>query len=174
MVELIFDKVNFVEIGRTAIDHVTITNVLAFAYRIITVEEGMVLPISVINDQNPSGVHHSHKYYEMLMVLDSDWLSDDGEPGSRWAYNTIGGAVPGQTVNAADDAYAIDENGVNTAIEWFNASVREHDGTATVLDFAAVTTNTVYCVGETTEFSNEDGSPHQTVTFRFIGLGDLL
>lgn len=172
--ELIYDKVTSVEIGATNANKETITNVLAFAYRIVTVEEGMVLPISVINDQNPSGVHHSHKYYEMLMVLDSDWLVDDTEPGSRWAYGTIGGAVPGVPVNAALNAYAIDENGVNTAIEWFKVNIREHDGTADDLTFAAVTTNVVYCVGETTEFSNEDGAPHQTVTFRFICLGEML
>lgn len=174
MVELIFDKVSNVTIGRTAGDNVVITNVLAFAYRIVTVEDAMVRPISVINDPNPSGVHHSHKYYEMLMVLDTDWLSDGTEPGSRWAYGTIGGAVPGQTVNAANNAYAIDENGDNTAIEYFRVLLREHDGTATVLNFANVTTNVVYCVGETSEFSNEEGAPHQTVTFRFICLGELL
>lgn len=172
---LVFDKVTSVEIGFDNANKETITNVLAFAYRIVTVEEGMVLPISVINDQNPSGVHHSHKYYEMLMVLDTDWLKDNTEPGSRWAYGTIGGAVNGQPVNATGTAYAIDENGVNTSIEWFLVNIRKHDGTASTLDFAqgAGESNRVYCVGETTEFSNEDGTPHQTVTFRFICLGEL-
>lgn len=169
MVELIYDKVNFVEIGYTAAEHVTITNVLAFAYRIVTVEEGMVLPISVINDFNPSGVHHSHKYYEMLMVLDTDWLMDVTDGETRWAYGPNG-----QPVNAAGTLFAIDEDGDNTPIEWFNVSIREHDGTATILTFASVTTKTVWCVGETTEFSNEDGIPHQTVTYRFICLGDLI
>ncbi len=169
MVEVKYDKVNSVTIGSTAVLNVTITNVLAFAYRIVTVEEGMVWPIAVINDFNPSGVHHSHKYYEMLMVLDTDWLVDTTVNESRWAYGPDGIAV-----NAAADKFAIDEDGANQAIEYFVVSIREHDGTATTLTFADVTTGVVWCTGEDTEISNEDGSPHQTVTYKFICLGELL
>lgn len=174
-VEWIFDKVTAVEIGYDALNHVTITNVLAFAERVISVEGDMVSPFAVINDANPSGVHHSHKYLEMLMVLDTDWLSDNTEPGSRWAYGTIGGAVPGQRVNAppAVAGYAIDEDGENTSIEWFRVLIREHDGAETVKVYVAEHATKVWCVGETTEFSNEDGVPHQTVTFRFICLQDV-
>jgi len=170
MTELVFDKVNNVKIDYTAVagQFVTITNVLAFAYRIVTVEEGMVWPIAVINDYNPSGVHHSHKYYEMLMVLDTDWLKDTADPTSRWAYGPNG-----QPVNAAGTKFAIDEDGANTAIEYFVVSIREHDNTATTLTFANVDTDVVWCVGEETDISNEDGTPHQTVTYRFICLGEM-
>ncbi len=173
MAEVIYDKVASVEIGSTAILKETITNVLAFAYRIVTVEEGMVIPIAVINDFNPSGVHQVHSYYEMLMVLDTDWLVDSEDPTSRWAYGPNGIAV-----NAAANAYAIDEDGDNTPIEYFVVNIREHDDAAgvasTALKFAEVTTKVVWCTGELSEFTNEDGSPHQTVTYRFICLGELL
>ncbi|GAG18302.1 unnamed protein product, partial [marine sediment metagenome] len=74
MAEYIFDKVINIGIGWNGANHVDIENVLAFAERVVSVEGDMVLPISVINDQNPDGVHHSHKYLELLMVLDTDWL----------------------------------------------------------------------------------------------------
>lgn len=171
MVEKKYDKVNNVKIGYTGVagQHVTITNVLAFAYEIVPVEEGMVWPIAVINDWNPSGVHHSHKYYKMMMVLDTDWLKDTTDPTSRWAYGPNG-----QTVNAANNKFAIDEDGQNTAIEYFVVSIRKHDGTAETLTFASITTATVWCTGEETDISNEDGTPHQTVTYNFICLGELL
>lgn len=168
-VELIFDKVTNIEIGYDAGNHVTITNVLAFAERIVSVEGDMLSPFAVINDVNPSGVHHSHKYLELLMVLDTDWLSDTTDPTSRWAYGPNG-----QPVDAATGTkFAIDEDGENTAIEWFKVTIREHDGTVTVKVYAAEDTNVLWCVGETSEFSNEDGAPHQTVTFRFICLQDV-
>lgn len=169
MVELVFDKVNSVKIGLTAANCVTITNVLAFADRIVSVEDAMVRPYSVINDYNPSGVHQSHKYRELLLVLDTDWLKDTTDPASRWAYGATG-----QPINAAANKFAIDEDGDNTAIEYFVVAIRGHDGAETTRKYADVTTNTLWCVGETSEFSNEDGTPHQTVTFRFICLGDLI
>lgn len=171
MAEVIYDRVKSVAIGTTAGASVTITNVLAFAYRIVTVEEGMVVPISVINDDNPSGVHQGHSYYEMLMVLDTDWLVDEGNATSIWAYGPTGVVVNN------DGDFAIDEDGENGDIEYFVVTITEHDATETTLTFAdglAATEKTVWCMGETSEFSNEDGAPHQTVTYRFICLGDLI
>ncbi len=168
MVEYIFDKVISVKIGISAANKATITNVLAFAERVVSVEGDMVLPISVINDQNPSGVHHSHKYLELLMVLDTDWLDDNTDPTSRWAYGPNG-----QPVDAATGAlFAIDEDGENTAIEYFVVTYRDHAGVPIGIIYALEEENVLWCVGETSEFSNEDGVPHQTVTFKFICLQD--
>jgi len=165
MTDLTFDKVFSVKIGRTAGDCQTITNVLAFAERVVSVEGDMVLPITPINTVNPSGVHHSHKYLELLLVLDTDWLTDTTDHSKRWAYE--------QHVNAANTLPAIDEDGDNIAIEYFVVSIREHDGTATTRTYASEDAGVLWCVGETSEFSNEDGVPHQTVTFRFICLQDV-
>ena len=165
-----YDKVTSVEIGKAsgggAGDAVLIKNVLAFAYRIVTVEEGMVLPLSVINDWNPTGVHHSHKYYEMIMVLDTDWLTDVADGSTRWAYN--------QDVNANAGEKAIDEDGENHNIMWFSVIIREHDATLTTLTFANDVAGAVWCTGEKAEISNEDGTPHQTTTYTFIGLDELV
>lgn len=166
MVELKFDKITSVEIGRTAVDKVTITNVLYFAERVVSVEGDMVTALSMINDYVPGGVHHSHKYLELELCLDTDWLTDTTDRNTRWAYT--------QNVNAANTLPAIDEDGANTAIEYFQVNVREYDGTATVLTYADVDANVLWCTGETSEFSNEDGTPHQTVTFRFICLQDVV
>ena len=167
--EYIYDKVNNVKIGRTTVggDFQTITNVLAFAYRIVTVEEGMVFPLAVINDWNPSGVHHSHKYYEMIMVLDTDWLTDVDDGATRWAYD--------QDVNATLTEKAIDEDGENHDIKWFSVIIRDHTGLAPrTLTFANDVVGAVWCTGEKTEISNEDGTPHQTTTYTFIGLDELV
>lgn len=164
MTEYKYDKVNSVKIGRTSADCVTITNVLYWAPKVVAVEGDMVLPLAVINDWNPSGVHQSHKYLEMEMALDTDWLTNTADRSTRWAYT--------QNVDAADTKPAIDEDGANTAIEYLVVSVREHDGTATTLTYANEDANTVWCTGEKSTFSNEDGTRHQTVVFKFICLGE--
>lgn len=164
MVEYKYDKITSVEIGRTAADKQTITNVLYFAERVVGVEGDMVNPIAVINDWIPSGVHHGHKYLELELALDTDWLTDTAAPATRWAYT--------QKVNAANTLPAIDEDGANIAIEYFKVNIREADGTAEAIRYANVEVNILWCVGETSEFSNEDGTPHQTVTFKFICLQD--
>jgi len=130
----------------------------------MSVEGDMVLPLAVINDWNPGGVHHSHKYLEMEMALDTDWLTDTTVPGSRWAYT--------QNVNAANTKPAIDEDGANTAIEYLVVTIRNHDGTVTTLTYANEVANVVWCIGEESDFSNEDNTRHQTVTFKFICLQD--
>jgi len=160
-----YDKVTDIEIGYTAAEHVTITNVLYFSSRVVSPDGDMVDPLTRINDFNPGGVHHNHKYWELEFALDSDWLTNTALPATRWAYT--------QPVNAAANAYAIDENGDNTPIEWFLVNIREHDGTVTTLQYADVDTNVLLCTSEISEFSNEDGTPHQTVTFRFICLQEV-
>jgi len=166
MVELKYDKVTNIEIGYTAAEHVTITNVLYFAERVVSVDGDMVDELSMINDYVPGGLHQNHKYLELEMALDTDWLTDTTDPATRWAYT--------QPVNAAGTKFAIDEDGANTAIEWFLVTVREYDGTATTLEYAAVDTNVLWCTGETSEFTNEDGARHQPVTFKFICLQDVV
>lgn len=165
MVETKYDKVSSVEIGRTSGDCVEITNVLYFSERVVAVEGDMVTPLTVINDWNPSGVHHSHKYLELELALDSDWLTDTTDRTTRWAYT--------QHVDAADSKPAIDEDGPNTAIEHFVVNVREHDGSAKTLTYADEDANVLWCTGETSEISNEDDTRHQPVTFSFICLQDV-
>jgi hypothetical protein len=104
----------------------------------------------------------------MEMVLDSDWLPDNANPTHYWAYY--------QDVQ--------DTAGVNPAlvcgdcinwIEWMKVYIRESDGTQTQLTYADGTDadeNILWCVGETSEFQNENKERHQTVTFRFICLGE--
>ena len=138
---------------------------LSFTERVIAVEGDMVTPLAVINDWNPSGVHHSHKYYELEMQLDTDWLTDTTDPATRWAYT--------QHVDLGNSLPAIDEDGANTAIEYFVVAVREHDGTAETLTYANEVANVLWCVGEVSEFNNEDNTAHQPVTFRFICLQDV-
>ena len=168
MVELKYDKVTNIEIGYDALNHVTITNVLYFAYRIVAVEADMVSELSMINDYVPGGIHQSHSYVEMEMALDTDWLTDTTLPATRWAYTQ-------QTEDGIGASRAIKEAAANSSIQWFEVNVREYDGTNTEIVFAdgtATDENSLWCVGETSEFSNEDGTPHQTVTFRFICLHD--
>jgi len=161
-VNLQYDKVNRVEIGRTLADHVNITNVVSFADRVVSPDGSMLDPMSVINTWRPTGVHHNHKYWEIEMVLDTNWLPDDTAPTAYWEY--------AQNVNAANTLPAIVDNGANTAIEWFKAFVRESDGTETTLEYADVDENVVWCVGKRTNISNEKGTRHQTTTFNFICL----
>ena len=166
MVELKYDKVTNIEIGYTAAEHVTITNVLYFAERVVSVDGDMVDELSMINDWVPGGIHQNHKYLELEMALDTDWLTNTADPATRWAYT--------QAVNAAGTKFAIDEDGANTAIEYFLVNVREYDGTATTLCYTFDApnnygaTNVLWCTGETSEFTNEDGARHQPVTFKFI------
>uniref|UniRef100_A0A6M3MC77 Uncharacterized protein n=1 Tax=viral metagenome TaxID=1070528 RepID=A0A6M3MC77_9ZZZZ len=174
--EVKYDKVSSVEIGfddTAGANFVEITNVLYFAYRVVSVEGDMVTALSMINDYVPGGVHHSHKYLEMELCLDTDWLTDSTDRTTRWAYT--------QDVDAAAGVHpAIDEDGANPDIEYFLVNVREYDGAATTLCFTYDApnnygaTNVLWCTGETSEISNEDGTPHQTVTFRFICLQDVV
>ena len=177
--ELKYDKITSVEIGfddTAGANFVEITNVLYFAYRVVSVEGDMVTALSMINDYVPGGVHHSHKYLEMELCLDTDWLTDSTLRTTRWAYT--------QDVDVAAGVHpAIDEDGANPDIEYFLVNVREYDGTATTLCFTydavavenySVDGNVLWCTGETSEISNEDGTPHQTVTFKFICLQDVV
>jgi len=177
--EVKYDKISSVEIGFDDIagaNYVEITNVLYFAYRIVSVEGDMVTALSMINDYVPGGVHQSHKYLEMELCLDTDWLTDSTLRTTRWAYT--------QDVDVAAGVHpAIDEDGANPDIEYFLVNVREYDGTATTLCFTydavavenySVDGNVLWCTGETSEISNEDGTPHQTVTFKFICLQDVV
>lgn len=176
MVELKYDKVTSVEIGDidTAVDtdYTEITNVLYFAERVVSVEGDMVSELSMINDYVPGGVHQYHKYLELELCLDTDWLEDTTNRTTRWAYTRDVDGTGGVAINAT---------GANPNIEYFLVNIREYDGTATTLCYTYDedllrnygVTNVLWCVGETSEFSNEDGTPHQTVTFRFICLQDV-
>lgn len=169
MAILKYDKVTSVEIGYDETGHVTITNVLYFARRIVAIEGDMVTQLSMINTYVPGGVHQSHSYIEMELALDTDWLTDTTDPADRWAYT--------QDVDGAGGV-AIDEDNPNDDILYFLVNVREHDGSATTLCYTNSggdnygATNVLWCTGETSEFTNEDGAAHQTVMFRFLCLQD--
>ena len=157
-----YDKVTSIEVGRTAADKVTITNVLYFADRVVSPDGDMVDPNVRINDFNPVGVHQNHKYWELEFALDTDWLTDSTDRTTRWAYT--------QNVDAGDSKPAIDEDGDNTPIEFFEVNIRDSDGTATTLTYADEDANVLICTSEITEITNEDNARNQTVTFRFICL----
>lgn len=161
-----YDVVTLVEIGRTNVDHVNITNVVSFADRVVSPDGSMLDPLSVINTWNPGGVHHNHKYWEMELVLDTNWLPDDSAPTAYWEY--------AQPVDVAGN-FAIVDAGANPSIEYFVVTIRDHDASQTFLTYADATVivhkpNQVWCVGKTTEISNEKNVRHQTTTFRFICL----
>ena len=167
-VNLKYDKVTRVEIGYAggALECVNITNVVSFADRVVSPDGDMLDPMSVINTWRPTGVHHNHKYWEMEMVLDTNWLHNSGVPTAYWEYTQ---AVDGLAGNPA-----INDVGANPNIEWFRVIVRESDGTVTTLTYVEEHENVVWCVGKTTNISNEKGTRHQTTTFRFICLGERL
>lgn len=162
-----YDLVSRVEIGYNLANHVNITNVVSFSDRVISPDGSMLYPFSLINTFKPTGVHHSHKYWEMEMVLDTNWLESDALPLRYWAY-----WVDVQVLAGLQEA--IVENGCNNYIEWFKVFIREHDGTTTTLTYADGTpeSNKLWCVSEVTEVSNEKGERHQTTTFRFICFGE--
>ena len=136
---------------------------LYFADRIVSTEGDMVSVLNMINDWNPAGVHQSHKYWELELCLDSDWLTDRTVEDESWAYF--------QNVDNANSAPAIVWNAANTPIEWFKVNVREYDGGAFTLVYADTADELVlWCVGEVSEISNEDNTPHQTVKWRIICL----
>lgn len=162
-----YDIVTLVEIGRIDADHVNITNVVGFAERIVSPDGSMLDPLSVINTWRPGGVHQNHKYWEMELVLDTNWLPDDTAPTAYWEYT--------QNVDAGNTTPAIVDAGANPSIEYFVVTIREHDGTVTTMTYADGTAivpkpNQVWCVGKTTEISNEKDRRHQTTTFRLICL----
>lgn len=162
-VNLQFDKIEWVEIGVSAADHVEIENVISFADRVVSPDGDMIDPLLTINAFHPAGVHHNHKYWEMELVLDSDWLPDNTAPTAYWAYT--------QQVQAGVGASrAIKCNDDNDSIEWFKVYVREADGTQTKLTYADEDTDVVWCIGETSQINNERGERHQPKTWRFICL----
>jgi len=162
MVDIKYDKVLQVDIGRTAADFCSITNPVYFAEKVVSPDGDLVDPLSMINGWNPGGVHQNHKYWELTLCLDTNYYPDDANPEQYWAYY--------QNVDLADTLPAIVEDGANPDIEWFVVHVRQHDGTYEKFTYSALDTNVLWCVGETSEFSNETGERHQTVAFKFICL----
>jgi len=179
MTDVKYDKVTSVEIGYTDVTldttYTEIRNVLYFAERVVSVEGDMVSPLTMINTWVPGEVHQNHKYLELELGLDTDWLQTAGSSSvsrkTRWA-----------TTQDIDNAggVAINEVGANPDILYFLVNIREHDGTAATLCYTYLfpnnygATNVLWCTGETSEFSNEDGTPHQTVVFKFICLQDVV
>lgn len=164
-VNLRYDKVQWVEIGYGggATEHVEIDNVVSWADRVVSPDGDMVDPALFINYFSPVGVHHNHKYWEMEMVLDTDYLPDDDNPTDYWAYTQqVQAGVAGSRAIVCDDE--------NDWIEWLKVYVRESDGTQTCLTYAEEDENVVWCIGETASINNEIGTRHQTTTFKFICL----
>jgi len=170
-----YDKVTSVEIGYSDVTldttYVEILNVLYFAERVVSVEGDMVTPLTMINTWVPAQVHQNHKYLELELGLDTDWLETSTNRTTRWAVT--------QDIDGAASV-AINETGANPDILYFLVNIREHDGTAATLCYTYKfpnnygATNVLWCTGETSTFSNEDGTPHQTVVFKFICLQDVV
>jgi len=138
---------------------------VSFADRVVSPDGDMVDPMTVINLYSPAGIHDNHTYWEMEMVLDTDYINNTGTMTNYWAYH--------QQVQAAVGASrAIICNGDNYYIEWFRVIIRESDGTQTRLTYAAEDSELVWCIGETSNFNNEPGERHQTTTFKFICFGE--
>ena len=166
-----YDKVASVEIGyddTAGANYVEITNVLYFAERVVSIGGDMISELSMINSWVPGGVHQYHSYLELELCLDTDWLTDNTDRTTRWAYT--------QDIDG-DGGVAINAVGANPDIEYFLVNIREHDGTVTTFCYTSSGDdnygdglNVLWCVGESSDFSNEDGVPHQTVKFRFICL----
>lgn len=163
-----YDKVEWIEIGwdNAAIDRfVEIDNVVSFADRVVSPDGDMVAPLTTINAFSPVGVHDNHTYYEMEMVLDTDYINNTANMANYWAYHQ-------QVQNGVAASRAIICDGDNYFIEWFKVYIREADGTQTRLTYANKDEELVWCIGETSEFNNEPGSRHQTTTFKFICYGE--
>jgi len=145
---------------------IQIDNVVSFAERVVSPDGDMVYPMQFINLMSPVGVHHNHKYWELELTLDTDYLKDDTNPHSYWAYDLdVQDAVGVQPAIVCDDDF--------NSIEWFRVYIREGDGTQTRLTYTAdraADDDTLWCVGETSNFNNETGTRHQTKTFKFICL----
>jgi len=118
MVVLKYDKVTSVEIGNTDVTldttYTEITNVLYFAERVVSVEGDMVSELSMINTWVPGGVHQYHKYLELELCLDTDWLETTPTRTTRWAYT--------QDVDGAGGV-AINATGANPNIEYFLVNI---------------------------------------------------
>ena len=137
---------------------------VSFSYRVVSPDTDMVYPMKFINDRSPVGVHHNHKYWELEMVLDTNYLEDNTAPLEYWAYYLdVQGA--GETAIACD--------GENDWIEWFKVYIREGDGTQTLLEFADEDESVLWCVGEVTNINNENDTRHQTTTWKFICLQEV-
>lgn len=118
-----------------------------------------------INDRSPVGVHHNHKYWEMEMILDTDYLPSSAAPTAYWAYTQ-------QVKTGVGASRAIKCDAENSDIEWLKVYIRESDGTQTLLTYANAEAGKVWCIGEATNIDNETGVRHQTTTWKFICLGE--
>lgn len=162
-VNVAYDQVQWVEIGYNAANHIEIDNVISWADRVVSPDGDMVYPMQFINLYSPPGVHHNHKYWEMEMTLDSNYLETTASPLQYWPYYL-------DVQVAALNQYPIVCDAANNYIEWLKVYVRESDGTQTCLTYADEDDNVVWVTSEVSSFSNEIGERHQPVTWRFICL----
>ena len=130
MVDLKYDKVLQVDIGRTPTDFVSITNIVYFAEKVVSPDGDLVDPLTMINGWNPAGVHQNHKLWELMLRTDTDYFPSNVDPEEYWAYF--------QNVDAADGLPAIVEDGANPDIEHMVVHVRQHDGTYEKFTYATV------------------------------------
>lgn len=161
-----YDQIAWVEIGLDADNHVSPTNVLNFAERIVSPDGDMVYPMQFINDLSPVGVHHNHKLWEVELTLDTDWLLDKDFPLQFWAYYE-----PVHQILAVDQ-FTVECADENSSIDWFRAYIREGDASQTRLIYTDADTDHMWCVNEVSDFSNEPGARRQTTTWRFLCFED--
>jgi len=160
-----YDQVEWVEIGYDVDHMIQVDNVVSWADRIVSPDGDMVYPMEFINLKSPPGVHHNHKHWEMELTLDTDYLTDGLSPTEYWAYYLDvqdGGGTQAPIV--CDDDWNF--------IEYLKVYIREGDGSQTCYTYNDGEEAVLWCTGETSEFDNETGTPHQTKTFKFINFQD--
>ena len=143
---------------------------VSWADRVVSPDGDMVYPMLYINQLLYPGVHHNHKYWEMEMVLDTNYLEDSDFPLLYWQTD-----LQVQVGDAGSRAIKCGVTAENDFIEWLKVYVRESDGSQTCITYApggVLAANLVWCIGETSSFNNEIGTRHQTFTFKFICFGE--
>jgi len=164
MADIQYDKVIHIDIGfndAAVANYVGITNVVYFSEEVVSPDGDLVDPMTMINGWNPAGIHQNHKYWKLQFQLDTNW-SHLANPENYWAYT--------QNVDAGDTTPAIVDAAANPAIGYFVVHIREPDGTLLKFTYTDEDTNSLWCVGEKTEYNNETGERRQTTTFDFICL----
>jgi len=165
-----YDNVQWVEIGfNSGASSIEIDNVVSWADRVVSPDGDMVDPMLYINNLTYTGVHHNHKYWEMDMVLDTNYeiAAPVASVPQYWQTN-----LQVQTADAGSRAIKCGITAENDYIEWLKVYVRQSDGTQACITYANAVGEIVWCIGETSSFNNEIGTRHQTTTFKFICLAE--
>ena len=153
MTDVVYDFCSNIDIGVSAIDKTSLTNIFYYWDDIETPEsDGQVRPIDTVNAAKPVAVSGENKHYTMVMALDS---LDDAFPYV-------------QQVEAGDAASrAIMDSADNEPIGLFEVTINKA-GTGT--EVRTFESTKVYCVNEEEIFNFEEGGNMITIyTFHCYG-----